>query len=85
MLIIKESLHPTQTTTNDRLNVQLNSFSIFQAKLWNCLEPDLDYHNNNCYRYNIDCTFKISVKRWTPLPSAAVSIEADKQAYTFFR
>ena len=24
-----------------RLRIQLNSFSIFGAKLWNCLKPDL--------------------------------------------
>lgn len=36
----------------------------------------------NC---KIKYTFKISVKRWTPLPNAAANIDKDKQAYTFLR
>ena len=39
-------LHTYNTRFSDagyksRLKIQLNSFSVFGAKLWNCLKPDL--------------------------------------------
>ena len=36
-----------------RLRIQLNSFSIFGAKLWNCLKPDLRKLRKQPFKNNI--------------------------------